>query len=172
LTVTVTSAGATYCCSLNANAGIFPSDGPHWYVIEYHVTGPAITSAERPPAWLSLWLEIPRIAPALEAVICVCFGSQNREKAARYKQTVIPANKLCEIPANGRPKEARRYHGRHDHAQELEPLDERFDEPMQAEKVASQAASGHGWLGEFATSTVRKRSAACIWLKRCRMRAG
>ncbi len=34
--------------------GIAPSEGSHWKCIEYHMTGPGMTSANSPPEWLSL----------------------------------------------------------------------------------------------------------------------
>jgi hypothetical protein len=48
------TAGGSYCWPRNGNEGNRPSDGPHWYVILYHVTGPGRTSATRPPALLEL----------------------------------------------------------------------------------------------------------------------
>ena len=59
--ITGGAGGGMYCWPTNLNSGILPSEGPHAYVIEYHVTGPGITSARMPPALL--WLERTRYVP-------------------------------------------------------------------------------------------------------------
>ena len=59
-----------YCCPANLKSGIFPSEGPQAYVIEYQVIGPGIKSAAIPPAWLSL--ETTRYFPSVGQLAVAC----------------------------------------------------------------------------------------------------